>query len=181
VKDHIALSLDRENHDDRRAAPGSDSAGEGVYFRRDCRGRGIIPTAILPDRKGAAMGRPVHFEIHADDPERAAGFYRAAFGWTITRWDGPMPYWLIATGSGAGIDGGLMRREGPPPTDGAGVNSWVCVIDVAGVDAAVASIEKAGGIVVVPKMAVPGIGYLAYFKDTEGNIVGVMQDDPSAA
>jgi predicted enzyme related to lactoylglutathione lyase len=45
------------------------------------------------------MNRPVHFEIHAEDPERAASFYSELFGWKITKWDGPVDYWLVSTGS----------------------------------------------------------------------------------
>ena len=66
------------------------------------------------------MSRPIHFEIHAGEPERAIGFYRALFGWEFEKWDGPWPYWLIRTGSGEpGIDGGLMGRRGEAPTEGA--------------------------------------------------------------
>ena len=42
------------------------------------------------------MGRVVHFEIHADDPERAVAFYTGVFGWTVNRY-GDMPYWLLTT------------------------------------------------------------------------------------
>jgi len=53
------------------------------------------------------MTRVVHFEIHADDPERAAAFYRSVFGWEIRKWDGPFDYWLVMTGprEEMGIDG----------------------------------------------------------------------------
>ena len=58
------------------------------------------------------MPRVIHFEIHADDPERAVRFYREIFGWEINKWPGPHDYWLIKTGANApGIDGGLMRRH----------------------------------------------------------------------
>ena len=46
-----------------------------------------------------AMGRVVHFEIHADDPERAVKFYRGVFGWDVTKWDGPVDYWLVDHGA----------------------------------------------------------------------------------
>jgi hypothetical protein len=47
------------------------------------------------------MAEPItHFEITADDPVRAAAFYRDSFGWTITKWDGPANYWLVSTGEG---------------------------------------------------------------------------------
>jgi predicted enzyme related to lactoylglutathione lyase len=60
------------------------------------------------------MPRPIHFEIHADNPSRAIKFYETLFGWQFTKWEGPMEYWLITTGSGGtpGIDGGLVKRMG---------------------------------------------------------------------
>lgn len=126
------------------------------------------------------MARVIHFEIHADQPERAVAFYTTALGWTFQKWDGPMPYWLITTGQGPGIDGGLLQRRGPSPADGAAVNCYTCVVDTEDVDALIGKVAAAGGTCVVPKMAVPGVGYVAYFKDTEGNIFGAMQNDPSA-
>ena len=69
------------------------------------------------------MGRIVHFEIHADDPERAARFYEAVLGWTSQKWDGPADYWLMTTGDPAerGIDGAVMKRPEPgTPQDGGG-------------------------------------------------------------
>ncbi|MPY89364.1 MAG: VOC family protein [Luteitalea sp.] len=122
------------------------------------------------------MPRVIHFELPADDPTRAVAFYEGVFGWSFQRWDGPMDYWLVTTGPGEqpGIDGGLMRRQQP----GA---SPVNVIDVASLDQTVTAIERAGGRVVVPRMAVQGIGWVAYFLDTEQNMLGLMQPDPAAA
>jgi hypothetical protein len=124
--------------------------------------------------------RPVHFEIHADKPTRAAGFYSAVFGWQFIKWDGPLPYWVINTGEGAGIDGGLVERRGAPPQEGQPVNSYVLTIDVTDLDDTAGAINNHGGSVAVPKMPIPGVGWLAYFKDTEGNVFGVMQADESA-
>jgi len=127
------------------------------------------------------MSRPVHFEIHADDPGRARAFYERVFGWGFQQW-GDNPYWLVSTGSdGPGIDGGLLPREGPPPADDAPVSSFVITMDAADLDKTIAAIEEAGGRIVVPKQAVPRLGWLAYGKDTEGNIFGVLQNDESAA
>ena len=121
------------------------------------------------------MPRVIHFEIPADDPQRAAKFYGDVFGWQFTKWDGPMPYWLVTTGNGGtpGIDGGMMQRAHP----GAGT---VNTIDVTSVDEYVAKIQARGGSVVAPKMAVPGVGWLAYCQDPEGNTFGIMQNDQSA-
>jgi predicted enzyme related to lactoylglutathione lyase len=128
------------------------------------------------------MPRPVHFEIHTSDPERAMRFYRELLGWEFTRWDGPMEYWLVKTGAdGPGIDGGLTRRMGIPPVDGAAVNAWVCTVDVPSVDATLERLGPLGGTVALPKMPVPGVGWLGYGKDPDGNIWGFMQMDPAAA
>jgi predicted enzyme related to lactoylglutathione lyase len=125
------------------------------------------------------MPRPIHFEIHADDPDRAQRFYEKLFGWTFAGVPGSS-FRLIRTGEGPGIDGGLMQRRGPPPTGGEPLNSWVCTVDVDDVDAAVARAEAEGGALALPKMAIPGVGWLAYVKDSEGNIVGMMQIDAAA-
>jgi len=118
------------------------------------------------------LNRVVHFEVPVDDPEKAEKFYGSVFGWTFQKWGGPVDYWLIKTGEGVGIDGGMMRKNpGQPLTN---------TIEVENVDSACKQIESAGGKVVVPKMAIPGIGYLAYFTDPDGNIFGVMHSDPAA-
>jgi predicted enzyme related to lactoylglutathione lyase len=129
------------------------------------------------------MSRVVHFEIHATDPEALIAFYHALFGWEFHKWDGPIPYWLVKTGDAGtpGIDGGLMPRQGPMAAEGAPVNSYVCTVDVANLDAMLAKLPACGGIECMPKMAVPGVGWMAYAKDPDGNIFGMMQSDPGAA
>lgn len=129
------------------------------------------------------MGRVGHFEIHADEPDRCIQFYQAVFGWQFSRWEGPIEYWLITTGpdSVPGINGGLMRRQGPSPSMGQPVNSYVCSIIVENIDQSLTAAQTHGATLVVPKMAIPNVGWLAYIVDTEGNIVGVMQEDTSAS
>jgi predicted enzyme related to lactoylglutathione lyase len=126
------------------------------------------------------MPRVIHFEIHAGDPDRAVKFYESLFGWTFQKWEGPMDYWLVTTGpdSQPGINGGLLRRQGD--IDGQAVIAYVCTIDVENIDASIAKAQSLGSQVVVPKMPIPGMGWLVYFKDTEGNIFGMMQADPEA-
>jgi len=126
------------------------------------------------------MPRVIHFEIHADDPDRAVKFYRELFGWEFTKWGGPMEYWLVKTGPDdqKGINGGLHKRQ--CPIDGQAVIAYVCTVDTPSLDAHIAKAQAGGGTLVVPKMPIPGIGWLAYCKDTEGNIFGVMQADPKA-
>ena len=128
------------------------------------------------------MPRPIHFEIHAANPDRAIAYYRELFGWKFDKWEGPMPYWLVTTGDDGtpGINGGLMQRMGGAPADGAAVNAWVCTVDVESVDEMVARSSAQGGTVAMPRMAVPGVGWLAYVKDPEGNILGLMQNDAAA-
>ena len=128
------------------------------------------------------MGRPVHFEIHAEDLDRASAFYSAVFGWTFTVYQ-PGFYSLITTGPDGepGINGGLVKRQGPPPADGAPVFGYVCTIDTADLDATLKAAIANGGAEALPRHAIPGVGWLAYVKDTEGNILGIMQNDPSAA
>ena len=121
------------------------------------------------------MPRIVHFEIPTDDPERASTFYRDVFDWNINKWDGPQEYWLAETGARdtPGIDGGLMRRMPEFPT-------VVNTIGVDSVDEYTRKITEGGGTIVAPKMPIPGMGWLAYFKDTEGNTFGIMQPDSEA-
>ena len=121
------------------------------------------------------MPRVVHFEIPADDPERSVQFYSEVFGWKGHKWEGPEDYWLLTTGEEApGINGAIMRR-------GNGFTAPVNTVDVDSVDTYVDKITAQGGTVVAPKMAVPGIGYLAYCADPAGNMFGIMQTDDSAA
>ena len=126
------------------------------------------------------MPRVVHFEIHAEDPARAVKFYETLLGWSFQKWDGPMEYWMVVTGpdSEPGINGGLLKRQGA--IDGQAVIAYVCTVYVPNVDASVSTALENGGTLAVPKMAIPGVGWLAYCKDTEGNIFGMMQADEAA-
>lgn len=94
-----------------------------------------------------------------------------------------MPYWLITTGpdSEPGINGGLMKRmDCIPAVNGQAVNAYVCTTMVPNVDASLDKALTNGATLTLPKMPVPGVGWLAYVKDTEGNILGMMQHDPQA-
>jgi predicted enzyme related to lactoylglutathione lyase len=128
------------------------------------------------------MSRAVHFEIHASSPQAAIDFYSGLFGWSFNKWEAG-DYWLIHTGPDdkPGINGGLMPRRGPVPEAMAAMNAFVITVDVDNVDQVVAGALAAGGATALPKMPVPGIGWLAYLKDPDGNIFGVMQADTAAA
>jgi uncharacterized protein len=125
------------------------------------------------------MARVVHFEVHAADPERAQRFYELVFGWTFQHRPG-IDYWAISTGEGPGIDGGMLRRRGDPPAPGQAVNAHMCTIGVGDLTASMDAAVKAGATVALPRMAIPNVGHVAYLVDTEGNIFGVFQDDPTA-
>ena len=127
------------------------------------------------------MGRIVHFEIHASEPQTLIDFYTELLGWSFSRW-GEVDYWVITTGGPdrPGIDGGLLPRRGGRPEETAAVNAFVCTAEVESVDQAVALATARGGIVAFPKAPVPGVGWLAYVKDPDGNIVGLLEPDADA-
>jgi uncharacterized protein len=121
-------------------------------------------------------GRVSHFEITADDPERAAEFYRKAFGWDFTDYGGPFKYLLAATGpkDQVGIDGAIMPRSDKK-------QAVINTITVDRWEEGARSVSEAGGKVLTEKDAVPGQGYFAYCRDTEGNVFGIFQADPNAS
>jgi predicted enzyme related to lactoylglutathione lyase len=123
------------------------------------------------------MGRVVHFEIPGDDPERAAEFYRGVFGWEISKWDGPVDYWMITTGedSDPGVNGAIIRRMGGAPGDVQAVNAFINTIQVESIDETERKVPDAGGEQVVARDEIPGVGKVSYFKDTEGNIFGALE------
>ncbi len=118
-----------------------------------------------------------HFEIPADDVERAQKFYSDLFGWKIEKLPGPMDYWMIATTDEKGekaLDGGMMPRQHPQQA----ITNYV---DVPSIDEYMAKVEQLGGKVVVPKMPVPSIGYFAVCMDTENNTFAIWEHNKDAA
>jgi len=120
------------------------------------------------------MARVIHFEIPADDPDRAIAFYQNAFGWKIEKWPGPMDYWLVTTGDEKvpGINGAIMKRGD--------VKNTTNTLGVESLEASVAAVTKAGGTLLMPKTPIPDVGYFAYCVDPEGNLFGMMQADTDA-
>ncbi len=118
------------------------------------------------------MNRVTHFEIIADDPERLHKFYSTVLGWRFEKWEGPMEYWMVYTGEGAGIDGGMSIRQ----PDSSTMNT----IEIENLDATLVKITDNGGKILDPKRAIPGIGWFAVFMDTDENVFGLMQSDPEA-
>ena len=122
------------------------------------------------------MPRVNHFEIYTDDPEAVQPFYREIFGWTFTKFDGPVEYWLVTTGddSEPGINGGILR---PRPGQSPGTINTVAVPSL---DESIKKIEQRGGKICVPKMAIPKVGWLAYAEDPAGNMFGIIEPDTKA-
>jgi hypothetical protein len=119
----------------------------------------------------------VHFELPADDVERASAFYREAFGWTLTAMTG-MDYTLATTADTDAegrptepgtINGGVSARREP-------ITAPVITLRVDDIDAALARVEQLGGKTVQSRQAVADMGFTGYFSDSEGNVVGLWQD-----
>jgi predicted enzyme related to lactoylglutathione lyase len=128
------------------------------------------------------MSKVVHFEIPADDLDRAKNFYGSVFGWELQTM--PMEggeytsvkttdvdeQTQLPTEPGA-INGGMFVRDER-------LTSPVITIDVDGIDDALKQIEAEGGTTVTPRTAIPGMGAFAYFKDPEGNVLGLWETTP---
>lgn len=118
------------------------------------------------------------FEIQADDVEKARVFYTAVFGWQFEKQEGlQIEYWQIKTD---GINGGLLKRPAPKPAAEQGTNAFTCSMRVENFDETAAKIEQAGGMVALPKFAVPGKCWQGYFLDTDGNTFGIFEVDERA-
>jgi hypothetical protein len=126
-----------------------------------------------------AMPKVVHFEIPADDLDRAKGFYGSVFGWQLQSM--PMEggeYTIVMTTpvdpetqmplEPGAINGGMMKRDERTPAP-------VITIDVEGIDDALKQIQAEGGSTVTPRTPIPGMGAFAYFKDPEGNVLGLWE------
>lgn len=119
------------------------------------------------------MGRPVHFEILTDKPEKMADFYKSVFGWKVEPWEGgDDPYLLLSTGSEdeAGIDGAIMGRHFP--------QAVINTIEIESLDEMLKKVGQAGGKIVQGPNEIPGVGTHAYCQDPDGNLFGMMQPAP---
>ena len=128
------------------------------------------------------MGKVVHFEIPADDVDRAKNFYGSIFGWDLqTAQMGEGEYTTVITTpvdeqtrmptEPGAINGGMMQRTESTPAP-------VITIDVESIDQALTQVVESGGATVTPRTPIPGMGAYAYFKDPEGNVVGLWETTP---
>ena len=124
------------------------------------------------------MRKVVHFEIPADDVERAKSFYGSVFEWDLNTMQMDEGEYTIATTTPVdesmmptepgGINGGLMQRSDETP-------SPVITIDVDDIEQSLKNVEAAGGSTVTPRTPIPGMGAFGYFKDPEGNVMGLWE------
>lgn len=127
----------------------------------------------------------VHFEMYVDDLERAKTFYEKVLNWAFSHIE-EYDYWLVYPGGTVtngptqeGINGGMLLRSGPKPGDDmAAPNAFVCTVNTDDIDATLALVVAQGGRIDMPADHVMGVGRLAYIRDTEGNLVGLLQPDP---
>jgi uncharacterized protein len=131
----------------------------------------------MPLRRGPANVQ--HFAINADDVPRARRFYERVFGWRFEPW-GPPGFLQISTGTEIvpGIRGALQQRR--ELVDGQRTVGYECTVGVEDVDAIAAAVVANGGSIIIPRVIIPTVGYLIFFRDSEGNAVGAMQYDPAA-
>jgi predicted enzyme related to lactoylglutathione lyase len=126
------------------------------------------------------MDKVVHFEIPFDDRDRAKGFYGEVFGWELntmameggeytTATTTPVDMTTMMPTEPGGINGGLMDRTSQTPTP-------VITIGVDGIDDTLKKVEAAGGSTLVPRTPIPNMGAFAYFKDSEGNVMGLWEN-----
>lgn len=125
------------------------------------------------------MDKIVHFEIPADDIARAKNFYGSSFGWQLDDMQAGMDYTIVRTvevddqqmpKEPGAINGGMMKRSSDTP-------SPVIVINVDSIDDSLRKVEAGGGSVVRSRQAIPGMGAFAYFKDSEGNVMGLWENE----
>ncbi|MFZ2189143.1 MAG: VOC family protein [Candidatus Moraniibacteriota bacterium] len=122
------------------------------------------------------MNRIIHFEVQADDVARAKKFYEKAFGWKITqamtKEKGGMDYWMLDTGTGPGIGGGMYERPAKKEDRFFTFDDTILVEDI---DKAVEAVKTNGGMITREKSELAGVGWFASVKDTEGNRFSLMQ------
>lgn len=122
-----------------------------------------------------------YFEIQSERPEESAAFYKKVFGWNFVR-DPLVPIeYYRTTDQGAGMMGAILKRPAKTPPLMHGTNAFTCSVQVEDFDATAAIILENGGQVAMPKFAIAGRCFQGYFIDTDHNVFGIFEADPSAA
>ena len=122
------------------------------------------------------MNRIIHFEMNSPDVQASMTFFRDGFGWEFNTWAGEIPYHLAHTGEEGtpGINGAIMAsQDGQPRT--------VNIVEVASIDDSISKLTGLGGTCVVDKIAIPGVGYSAYFTDPAGVFFGIFQAEQNVS
>jgi predicted enzyme related to lactoylglutathione lyase len=127
----------------------------------------------MDQKEDSKMSMTIHFEIPADDLNRAKSFYNKLFGWEIYESPGRKNYLLIKFNGEKRISSSIIKRFSPRQTT-------IIYFDVPSVEEYSAKIQELGGKIVVPKKPVPGIGYFAICHDTENNNFGIWEEDSHA-
>jgi uncharacterized protein len=119
------------------------------------------------------MANPIaHFDIAAEDVERARRFYERVFGWRFEAW-GPPDFYLIQTGGAGEVHGSLSKRD--EPVTGTGRGGWECTVSVEDLAAIRDAVLAAGGKIVFEEYEIVGVGRMFKFADTEGNVACAMR------
>ncbi len=118
------------------------------------------------------MGSIVHFELPTEDPTKSLEFYKKVLDWKFNQF-GDKSYWLADTGNNSdnGINGAVTIKESL-------FKNPVIVMQVDDIKATVIKVEEYGGVVVSPINEIPNVGLVAYFKDPDQNVIGLIQDQP---
>jgi uncharacterized protein len=120
----------------------------------------------------------MYFEIQVNDMPKALDFYGKVFGWTFEKNQyAPIEYYFI---NGAPSRGGILKPNIPKPSGPCGTNAFCCSFMVDDIDESTKLILELGGIVALPKMAIPGVCWQAYFLDCEKNVFGIFAVDENA-
>lgn len=120
-----------------------------------------------------------HFAIYIDDLERAKKFYSEVFNWGFVSYGAPGFLQIKTDDSAEGeLIGALQSRQYSPVKEK--IIGLECTMAVENVDAIIQKAEAGGGTILMPKTAIPHVGWLTKFLDTEGNLVCAMQADPGA-
>ncbi len=125
------------------------------------------------------MNTIIYFEIQAQDPAKAATFYKNVFGWEFAK-DNLIPIDYYRLTNATGITGAILKRPADTPPTHCGTNAFTCSIEVENFDETSQKILAGGGQIAMEKFAIPGRCWQGYFLDIDNNVFGVFQADENA-